>query len=77
MRFKFIGYLRSPKVLISMSNLLKDFPADARKAVLIKQAEMKAIKKQGKYSQKHTIIQIVKEWAGIMSTLKQASKKEV
>jgi hypothetical protein len=58
-----------------MSNILKDFPADARKAVLIKQAEMKAIKKQGKYSQKHALIEIVKEWIGITSTLKAATKQ--
>ena len=70
MRFKIIRYIWVPKVLISMPNLLKDFPTEARKAVLIKQAEMKAVKKQGKYSQKHALIQIVKEWMGIMSTLK-------
>jgi len=58
-----------------MPNLLKDFPSEARKAVLVKQAEMKAAKKQGKYSQKHALIQIVKEWMGIMSSLKAASKQ--
>lgn len=45
-----------------MANALKDFPDDVKKAVLIKQAEMKSIKNQGKYSHKHTLIQIVKEW---------------
>lgn len=50
-----------------MANTLKDFPADVKKAVLIKQAEMKAIKNQGKYSHKHTLIQIVKEWMKLKS----------
>lgn len=58
-----------------MANTLKDFPPDARKAVLIKQAEMKAIKNQGKYSHKHTLIQIVKEWIELKSG--NLSKKRV
>lgn len=45
-----------------MANTLKDFPMDARKAVLLKQAEIKADKKHDKISQKHALIQIVKEW---------------
>lgn len=53
-----------------MPNLLKDFPSDARKAVLLKQAELKADSKQGKISQKHAIVQIIKEW----SVLKIKSK---
>lgn len=45
-----------------MPNLLKDFPFEIRKAVLIKQAEIKATKKAEKYSQKNTLVQIIKEW---------------
>lgn len=50
-----------------MANILKDFPPDTRNAVLIKQAEMKIIKNQGKYSHKHTLIQIVREWLELKS----------
>lgn len=46
-----------------MANLLKDFPSDVKKAVLIKQVEInsapKLIKKQ---TQKHTLVQIIREW---------------
>ncbi len=45
-----------------MPNLLKDFPIDVRRAVLLKQAEIKADKNQGKYSLKSTLIRIIKEW---------------
>jgi hypothetical protein len=45
-----------------MANTLKDFPSDAKKAVLLKQAEIKSNKNQGKVSQKQALIQIVKEW---------------
>lgn len=54
-----------------MPNLLKDFPFEIRKAVLIKQAEIKATKKSEKYSQKKAIEQIIKEWMELKS--KQAS----
>jgi len=50
-----------------MANTLKDFPPDARKAVLIKQAEIKHDKKQEKISQKNALIQIVKEWIELKS----------
>lgn len=46
-----------------MPNLLKDFPFEIRKAVLLKQAELKAERNQGKCSQKHALIQIIREWA--------------
>jgi len=50
-----------------MANLLKDFPAEVRKAVLIKQAEIKSNKVYEKYSQKNTIVQIIKEWMELKS----------
>lgn len=53
-----------------MANLLKDFPSDVKKAVLIKQAEIncapKVVKKQ---TQKHTLVQIIREWMELKSKL--------
>lgn len=55
-----------------MPNYLKDFPTDVKKAVLIKQAEINSSPKMlKKHSQRHTIIQIVKEWLELKP--KQAS----
>lgn len=45
--------------------LLKDLPEDVRKAILIKQAEIKATKNLGKYSQVKAITQIIREWMEI------------
>lgn len=51
-----------------MANLLKDFPSDVKKAVLIKQVEInsapKVVKKQ---TQKHTLVQIIREWMELKS----------
>lgn len=47
-----------------MPNILKDFPFEVRRAVLLKQADIKADKKLGKFSHKHTLVQIIKEWLG-------------
>lgn len=46
-----------------MPSLINDFPTEVRKAVLLKQADLKFEKKNRfKTSQKDTIVQIVKEW---------------
>lgn len=46
-----------------MPSLIKDFPTDVRKAVLLKQAEVKSDNKNKfKTSQKFILIQIIKEW---------------
>lgn len=50
-----------------MPQLLKDFPADLKKAVLIKQVEIKAEKKEMKASQAHALMEIVKEWLQLKS----------
>lgn len=50
-----------------MANTLKDFPPEVKKAVLLKQAELKIEKNQPKYSHRHTLVQIVKEWIELKS----------
>jgi hypothetical protein len=45
-----------------MPTILKEFPTEARKAVLLKQLEMKTNNKNYKSSQTQALIEIVKEW---------------
>lgn len=68
MTFKKNGYLWAswfPFKFVAMANLLKDFPTEVKKAVLIKQAEIKSEKTDPtkfNSSQRIALIQIVKEW---------------
>lgn len=54
---------------VAMPQLLKDFPADLKKAVLIKQVEIKSEKKELKASQAHALMEIVREWLELKSKL--------
>ena len=54
-----------------MASILKEFPIELRKAVLLKQAEIRVQKKNYKSSQTHALIEIVKEWINLKT--KQAS----
>lgn len=45
-----------------MPQLLKGFPPDLKKAVLLKQVEIKSEKKELKASQAHALMEIVREW---------------
>lgn len=45
-----------------MPTILKEFPPEVRKAVLVKQIEIKTNLKNYKASQTYTLIEIVKEW---------------
>lgn len=45
-----------------MAAMLKEFPSEVRKAVLLKQIEIKEKKKNFKSSQAQALIEIVKEW---------------
>jgi hypothetical protein len=67
-----MGYLWVPegpiKFVAKMPNILKNIPEDVRTAILVKQAEIKSKKKNGKLSQSYTLIQIVREWLELKST---------
>lgn len=52
---------------VVMPQILKGFPADLKKAVLIKQVEIKSEKKYLKASQAHALMEIVKEWIDFKS----------
>lgn len=45
-----------------MPAILKDFPTEVKKAVLLKQVEIKTTKKDIKSSQSQALIEIVQEW---------------
>jgi hypothetical protein len=51
----------------SMAAMLKEFPPEIRKAVLLKQVEIKTQKKNYKSSQTQAIIEIVREWMELKS----------
>lgn len=48
--------------ILIMAAMLKEFPPEVRKAVLLKQVEIKTQKKNYKSSQAQALIEIVKEW---------------
>lgn len=50
-----------------MASMLKEFPAEVRKAVLLKQVEIKTNNKNFKSSQAQALIEIVKEWIELKS----------
>jgi hypothetical protein len=50
-----------------MATILKEFPPELRKAVLLKQIEIKTEQKNYKASQTHTLIEIVREWMELKS----------
>lgn len=50
-----------------MASMLKEFPLEVRKAVLLKQVEIKTQKKNYKSSQAQALIEIVKEWMELKS----------
>lgn len=52
---------------VVMPQLLKNFPTDLKKAVLIKQIEIKAEKRELKASQAHALMEIVREWIELKS----------
>lgn len=54
-----------------MPSLITDFPTDVRKAVLLKQAVLKADNKNRfKTSQKYVLIQIIREWQDLVQKFK-------
>lgn len=55
----------------SMAAMLREFPPEIRKAVLLKQVEIKTQKKNYKSSQAQALIEIVREW------MELKTKKEV
>lgn len=45
-----------------MPNIMKDFPADVRLVVLLKQAEIKASNKRANSSIKDALVEIIRDW---------------
>ena len=54
-----------------MSILLKDVPDDVRKIILQMQSDIKNKKQVGKYSQEKVIYQALREYWGLVNTLKE------
>jgi hypothetical protein len=54
-----------------MSILLKDVPADVKKIILEMQSDIKLKKQVGKYSQEKVIYQALRDYHGLLSTLKE------
>jgi hypothetical protein len=64
--------LIGPKICSLMAAMLKEFPPEVRKAVLLKQVEIKQNNKNYKSSHSQALIEIVKEWVELKKS-KQAS----